>query len=552
MAGNEAPKEEELISERAKKIKSWIGRPGNLIIILILLGSLILRIYFINISSGKALWWDEAEYMATAKYWALDVPYVLNPQRPPLFQLLAALLIMLGFGEYALKVILVALPATLLIFFTYLLGNELFSKKIGIFAAGASAVMWSYLFWGARFQPDFLSVSFQVLSLFFFWKLFKAPERKSAILAGAFAAFGFYFKISALLVPLSVFIFALYKDGFSFIKKKEYWISLLSFILVLIPFMAWQYYLFGNPLAFSTSYGLEGGSSERPLGWQALEFYHLFPKFFLSIFFLAGLLLIISRFFISFDLILKDSKRRSSPEIFSLIILLTVSIFYIFYIQGVIEDRWVFLAAPLIFIISGLGLFWILGVLGIKSQYIQAFIVLIILIFFIMAQVGHAGALIKGKTGSYLPVKEAALWIKGNTEKDDRIISASYTQATAYSEREVLIFSKCPWVCPQYQESEFDKMLLEKKPKYLMLSIFEGHPRWAFEVQSYPNGQFQSLRSQYLNSSLAFSQQGQVNYADWKNSVNRSGMELKLVYPPQGLNGVFVYEIIYNENNIPQ
>ena len=58
--------EEAKVSEKVQKIKNWLKDPSNLLIIGIVVLALIIRIYYLRMGSGQTLWWDEAEYMATA------------------------------------------------------------------------------------------------------------------------------------------------------------------------------------------------------------------------------------------------------------------------------------------------------------------------------------------------------------------------------------------------------------------------------------------------------------------------------------------------------
>ena|SRR3989338_5244890 len=534
------------VEERKEKVKKWLKDPHNLILAIIIISAFALRLYFLLQANGQALWWDEAEYMSAAKHWAFSVPYDLNPQRPPLFQLISALFLFLGFQEFMLKFFLVALPSTAIVYLTYVLGKELYDKKTGLFAAAAAIGMWSFLFWSVRFQPDFLSISFQLLSLTFFWKLFKEPNKKYAVLAGVFAALAFYFKISSLLVPLSVFLFVLFKDGPSFIKNNLYWRSFLAFVLSLIPFMLWQYSLFGNPVAFASSYGLEGGSAERPLGWMALNFFYQFPKLLLFILFLIGSATALWRIGLTYDLIKKEKNRRLDSDIFSFTVLFAAAVFYIFYIQGFIEDRWVFLIVPFVFYFSSKGLFKILSIVKFDIKGAKAFVVLIIFALFFFVQLNHASTLIESKIPSYAPVKDSALWIKSHSEAADKVVSASYTQMTSYSERRTYAFS---WY---KNESDFTEFLKKEKPKYLMFSIWEAsnHPSWAFQFGK--QNEITIVSMPYLNSTIYINQQGQADLNSFKPLIEREGMTFKIVYPEveTQLSGLaFVYEVSYTESD---
>ncbi|MEM3074690.1 MAG: hypothetical protein QW727_01990 [Candidatus Pacearchaeota archaeon] len=111
-----------------------------------------------------------------------------------------------------------------------------------------------------------------------------------------------------------------------------------------------------------------------------------------------------------------------------------------------------------------------------NNKKINIFIILIILGLGIYTQIVHVDGLIKIKKDSYLPVKDAALWMKENSNKWDVMLSVSYTQTAHYSERKVYTFAGM-------NESSFEELLNKAKPKYMMVSIFEpNHPEWSYNI----------------------------------------------------------------------
>ncbi len=466
-------KEDQQLEERKQRVKLFLRRifQYDLLFVLIFVGASILQFSYFAKTLNQPLWWDEAEYMATGKHWALGVPFDVGP-RPPLFQFLAALLIKLNFPEYLLKFFLVTLPSLLVIFAVYLLGKELFGKKVGALSAAASMLVWSYLFWSQRFQPDFFSIFFQLLAFLFFWKLFKTDQRKDAISGGASAALALYFKISALLVPLSLFLFVLFKDGIQCVKKKNYWIAAGAYILVLIPFFLYNHFYFDDTLAFTRAYTRQEELAARPPGWMTLSFIHLFPKWLFFIFFLIGVGATLLYLLISFDFLLKDKQKRMHPGVFALIILFTTSLFYIFYIRGTIEDRWLFLMIPFIMYFAVIGLTFLSERLNF-NKYLPQALIIIAFLFLAYTQLQHATQLIETKKTSYAQVKESGLWIKQNSNPGDIIVSMSYPQTTFYAERQV--FGILP------NQTDFDEFIDQKKPSHLIVSIFEPHPPWINE-----------------------------------------------------------------------
>ena len=146
----------------------------------------------------------------------------------------------------------------------------------------------------------------------------------------------------------------------------------------------------------------------------------------------------------------------------------------------------------------------------------------------------------ENKKESYLPVKDAALWMKANSEPNDQILSVSYPQTSYYAERNVTIYSDIENV------SEFDKLVWKFKPKYLEATLFEPHhPN--FILQQLSQNGYDVIALPYMNSSIAI-KNGKIVSVDMKPAITRGNMTFKFVYPQQ-INGVFVYEIDYNETN---
>jgi len=85
--------EEKIIEERRSKIFGWIKKPSNLAFIGVILFAIIVRFYYFWITKNQPLWWDEAEYMSTAKSFAglinFDYSFALN--RFPGFPFLVSL-----------------------------------------------------------------------------------------------------------------------------------------------------------------------------------------------------------------------------------------------------------------------------------------------------------------------------------------------------------------------------------------------------------------------------------------------------------------------------
>jgi len=457
-------------AERRKaRLKDWLKDKYNLGLLLVLVFAFVIRVRYFLLTRTQTLWWDEAGYMAAAKHWAFGVPFQLEVQRPPLFQFLAALEFMAGFGEVFIKFSLIFLPSVFLVFVVYLLGKELFDKKVGLIAAFLTAVSWTFLFWSSRFQPDFLSMTFQVLAIVFMWKYWKKPKTKPIIYAGIFAAFGFYFKVSALLVPMIFIVFILAKDRFSALKNKHYYYFSIAFLLTLVPYFLWTKVVFGTFLAFSSGYSSTIIES-IPFGWYTLNFFYSFTEGVLFVLFLGGLFLSL-RFLLYIDLLVKDKSKMLDPNIFSLLVLIFISAFYIFAMKGA-EDRWLFLWLPFIFLLIGNALTFVYRKIRVYGKNLAIIIVLGLLLFGAYSQFNHADQIIKNKLGSYEPVELSGVWMKENSVPGDIVLSRSRTQHTYYTERETFSYNLLDG------PDELDAYIGENKPKFFVVSVFERHPEW--------------------------------------------------------------------------
>ena len=477
---------EKVIQNRENKILNFIKK--HWILILILLVATIVRLYFFQgtVMSGQASWWDSAEYLSQGTHYYNDIPYEVNPQRPPVFQYMIAGLLSFGANEAFIILWLSLMPSLLVIYFTYRLASSIIDKKAGLIAATLCAASWNFLFWSNRAQPDSLSLCFQLLAVYYFWELLKIGDgelesdkllnrqkkAKTAILAGLYTALGFYFKISALLIPIIFFIFLLIKDRVNIIQKGEYWIYAGSYLAFLVPYFMWAYFTFGNIFAFTTGYS-NSIIMSLPFGWQTLAFFNVFGLQIMFFIFLAGLLLCL-RVLLYIDIILKDKKHAFDYRLFILILLSVVLSFYIFYIRA-IEDRWVFILLPVMCIVCADILNKLYEWLNGKNlKWVGIIIIIALLAGSAYEQTKYGASIIENKKFSYSEIKNAAEWMKANSGPNELMMSVSYPQTLFYSQREVTTYSNM-------NQSMFEEYVKLNHPTYLMVSIIEpNHPQFIF------------------------------------------------------------------------
>jgi len=199
-------------------------------IFLILLVSLILRLITLN----QSLWLDESINVLAGKslsFWQFVSSYPIGDFHPPLyFGILWIWERLFGYSEISVR-----FPSVILgvasVYLTYLLGKELFSKKVGLVSAWLTALGPILVFYSQEARMYSLSVFAAVLSFYFFTKLLKDKK------------FLLPFALSVLLVLYSEYLTYLilpaeFLSALVFNKKK--WREvLLGMVIGALPFIPW-------------------------------------------------------------------------------------------------------------------------------------------------------------------------------------------------------------------------------------------------------------------------------------------------------------------------
>lgn len=467
----EVKKEERKEETKKNHVKKWLENKYNLGFVAILVFSAVLLLYYFSITSQQPLWWDEAEYMSIAKAWSSDLKYDIDPARPPLFSFFASLLMRLGMTETMIKFFIVLLPAFLAIFFTYFLVKEMYDKKVALLATFITSVSWIHIFYAMRMMTDSIGLLFGILAFYFFWKGYVNNKGKKYIwFTGIFIALSFLIRLTGILYGVILVLFLFLTERFKPLKNKNLWLLILFFILFISPYFLWSQSNFGTPLAFRKGYT---GPGNNPPGWYMIRHVYDYPERIFFIFFLIGLLTLIPMFLTLDKLLLKKDKTYYNN--FFVFLLVIFILFFFIYFLRLAENRWLIAMSLSIFIISAKGILLAYKFISKNAGKIIAVTVLVIILFLgAYYQLKHADMIIQIKKDSYLPVKEAGLWIKQNSEKDDVVMAISQPQITYYSERETARFDS-------WTEQQFEEFLKEKNPKYLVASIFEKqHPDWSY------------------------------------------------------------------------
>jgi len=481
----------EIAEERKKKIydkiKEWFKDPYNKIFFAIFVFSIIIRLYFFWTTRTQPVWWDEADYLSSAKSLGgvMNIDYFFNPRRPFLLPLIWGIMLKLGLGEIGLRLTeflfsIAMIPAM------YLVTKAIFNKKVALIASFLMAIFWQNLFFSSRLMTEIPTLTFFLFTVYFFWKGYVEKQDKMMIWFGVFFGLSLLTRAATLMMTISFLLFFLAIDRFKFLKNKYLWISVFIVFLMMLPFFGFIYYKeHSNPFQrflgtgegrfnISNSYGLSG----------IIEYGKHFPEYLgniLLIPFVLGILLFFMNIFIGFDLILKNQDNENK-KLFFLLCWFIVPFIYHTYTGDHVELRYLMMAFPPFFIILSQGLIKIEDWTKKYSKNLGIIILLAFLLLGAYYQINTAGKSISQSSTSYIEVKQAAEFMKQNSNPDAIIFSVSIPQTSYYAERKTLDVP--------VNESDFEENITKLKPAFFEISGYEQYPQWAFD---YPQRHNQTL-----------------------------------------------------------
>ncbi|MEM3405624.1 MAG: glycosyltransferase family 39 protein [Candidatus Pacearchaeota archaeon] len=462
---------------KKEKIKVWLKDPYNLAFLIILLFAFSLRLYYFFLTRNQPLWWDEAEYMLKAKNIAFNTPDTgWWYGRPILFPLISAFFFKLGFNEVGIRFLFV-LISTLNVFFIYTIGKILFNKRVGLISSLLISFSYIDLFYTNRLLVNLPEIFFSLFVYFLFLETeFYNKSKKLIYFIFPLIIIGTLIRFTIGLIVIILFFYFIFTNHFKFFKIREWYISIFLGILLFLPYAIYSYIKYNNPFYVIISV-LIGSTKDRAIGDTPIKVFIDYIKYLpnytnilLFIFFLIGFFLLLLEIILGFDKIKESKKLKKYLWLFLAFI---IPLIYFGFFVNHFEDRYLAIALPCIFILTSKGIentySFIKKYLG---KFFSILIILAILLFGIYQMYNHSNEIIRIKLNSYQDLKFAGLWIKENSNPDDIIISTAIPQITYYSERATYNFPE--------NESKFLSFLEEKKPKYMILSIWEKSPPWAY------------------------------------------------------------------------
>ena len=480
------------LSNIKPKLLNFFSDKYNLLLILILFFGFVVRLYFFFNTLEQPLWWDESQYAEEARRIGLDLETndIWYYRRTILLPIFWAGLFFVGLGESALRFTEV-LFSVLLIFATYLVGKEMFNKQVGLIAALGITFSRIILFETTRLLNSVPAAAFMMLAVYYFYKYnTKDNKTKYIYLFGLFSGLALSIRFATFLALISFIAAILLKEKFKFWKNKHIICAFLLILIILSPFfLLYNKNYPGGVKDFFRHYGELGIPTEEKQPYLGLNGLFLYSKeipnnigMFLFITFLIGLIFLLE-FILVPDLIFKNENLQRN--IFLLLFILPPFIYHGMKSLNV-EERYLIGILPIIAILSGYGLYKVYGYLKEYNKYFINCIVFILLAISFFYQLQAANEAINSKLDSYSQVKEAALWMKENSNSTDVIISNSIPQTQYYSDRSVY-----------YLENGTE--IFNLRPKFFVVSIYEQSAKEYYEFPEKNKDKLKVVNSYFID-----------------------------------------------------
>jgi len=382
-------------------------------------------------------YWDECVYLQHAEIISGFRDASLFNEfdiRPPLLPVL------LAFGYQAYHSIItahfvVSFISSLGILIIFLFARELFDEKV----ATLSALIYTFLPLNVALSHDILVDTllpvFWMLVFLFCIKTIKTNKKSFSVLAGIFLGLSFLLKFTSLLLFFFIFlIFYLYQSKQS--RKiceilKRTWLIYFTSFLVILPYLAWNFLYFGNPIyTVVMAYKVVNWDTPTSFLILYLNFNQLFP-----LFLLFGI-------FLLFYLKTRGySMEREEQMLLIVFLIFFLSLHFITHK----EIRFLLPVAPLITILSSKGFEDFLDFSKRFEKLRAIFYLVIVALLFLTLCTESSRIFCNLKNGHFLineqnELLEAANWIKNNTPKDTVIyVNTQYPVIAYFSERKVKV-----------------------------------------------------------------------------------------------------------------
>ncbi len=396
-----------------KKKKRKIKKEFLILIILLLIG------FSLRVFLSTCYYWDELIYLQHSEIMTGKINnYNELDFRPPLLSVMIAGFYLFWHNSLIAN-IFVTLLATFSILLIYLVGKEMFNKKVALIAAFLLTFWPIHIYFSKTLLVHTTPMFFALLSLLFLKKAENEKKGKTVLFffSGIFIAACILTRFTYLiLIPLIIFNIILFREKYN-IKKIV--CGIIGLLLVLLPYLIWSFIIYGNFLyTFKTA--------SLIVSWSTVQshFFYLTNSWIILGF--SGFVGLSSWFYFK----IKD-KKITRNEIF----LLSWILLSLLYLSLMPHKEIRFLIVILIPLVLFSSIGFVKAFSKIKPKYIFTMITLIIIFSFVFLAFYNPYI----RTCNSDP-QEASKWIMTNTDQDDIIYAQEeFTALAYYTDRKIIL-----------------------------------------------------------------------------------------------------------------
>ena len=210
----------------------------TLALLLVIITGFSLRIYKL---SDENIWYDE---VSSVYYSQQSLSHILSLRdtSPPLYYvLLHFIIILFGGSEFSIRFLSV-LFGTASIYFLYLLGKELFNRKVGFFSALLLALSPLHVYYSQEARTYSLLIFLTIMSMYYYIRLDKKTELYNIILYIVTTGLLLYSHVYSIFLVISQNMHQIYKHRLNLSKLKKWFLIQLVIAVFYLP---WIIYLAG-------------------------------------------------------------------------------------------------------------------------------------------------------------------------------------------------------------------------------------------------------------------------------------------------------------------
>ena len=463
-------------STKKDRLIEWIKNPYSIAFLIILALGIAIRLKYLFIN-GTGIWWDEIGWLQAGQILAGMSPAAFEAAKAPLFPLLESFIFKLGGGENFIRFFLVFIPSIGVMIGAYILGKEIFNKKVGLITMAIVTVFSHHLFYEARIMADMLANCLELLTIALFICFYVNNKKPHLlfipIILGVFA---FLTRYSACISLIVIAIYLLLTERFSLLKNKHAWIAAGAASVILIIFGLINLSVFGNVWPAMIHYITSpiSGTAAIEAAHGALNFSFLYAIFdwlnygpyllgtgtalikSLLPLFIIGLSCFFTMFLCMDKILKKDINKKDVAAvnklkpILVLFLWIAISAYFWIFFWHYATPRWAMGIAPAIFVIAAYGYHYLYNIIlntidkikPNKKNMAQAISVIVIGVMILSSLIivyQRTDRMIDSKAGTYDYLKPTSLWLQDNVQEDELIMFPSYVWYEYYTQRDNFI-----------------------------------------------------------------------------------------------------------------